>query len=391
MYKVAKNIMAKGGFNLRKWNSNSLKLRKLIAEAENLVLEDNNSELVVSSHADTGEYMVGKLLGVLWDSETDTFLFNVDEVEREANQTPVTKRQLLRITSSIFDPLGFLSPFTVKLKILFQTLCVNNTNWDEPLSGEALQVWNMVSSQLHLLSKVTVPRCYFDLNRNPTEIQVNGLCDASERAYAAVLYIRCTYNADHIDTSLVTSKTRVAPIKKQTIPRLELLGALILARLINSVVPLLGRTGAVYCWTDSMTVLQWIRNKQVYKQYVRNRVDEIHQLTLQCSWRHCPGGVNPADLPSRGTGVSELVKLQLWWKGPEFLTLSEDKWPDASVNELGAQASTEIVKSQPTIFHSLLLTEKSQHAQMDIYKIIEAKNFSVLTSMLRITAYVLFC
>ena len=172
--------MAKGGFNLRKWNSNSLKLRKLIAEAEKLVLEDNNSELVVSAHADTGEYKVGKLLGVLWDSETDTFLFNVYEVEREANQTPVTKRQLLRITASIFDPLGFLSPFTVKLKILFQTLCVNNTKWDEPLSGEALQVWNMVSSQLHLLSKVTVPRCYFDLNHNPTEIQVHGFFDASE-------------------------------------------------------------------------------------------------------------------------------------------------------------------------------------------------------------------
>ena len=104
LYKVAKNIMAKGGFNLRKWNSKSLKLRKLIAEAENLVLEDNNSELVVSAHADTGEYKVGKLLGVLWDSETDTFLFNVDEVEREANQTPVTKRQLLRITA-------FLTPW----------------------------------------------------------------------------------------------------------------------------------------------------------------------------------------------------------------------------------------------------------------------------------------
>ena len=94
--------------------------------------------ITLTAHADTGEYKVGKLLGVLWDSETDTFLFNVDEVERETNQTPVTKRQLLRITASIFDPLGFLSPFTVKLKILFQTLCVINTNWDEPLSGEAL-------------------------------------------------------------------------------------------------------------------------------------------------------------------------------------------------------------------------------------------------------------
>ena len=78
-----------------------------------MVLQDNNSELVVSAHADTGEYKVGNLLGVPWDSETDTFLFNVDELEREVNQTPVTKRQLLCITASIFDPLGLLSPFTV--------------------------------------------------------------------------------------------------------------------------------------------------------------------------------------------------------------------------------------------------------------------------------------
>ena len=191
-------------------NSNYLKLRKLITEADNLVQKDNNSELVVSAHADTGEYKVGKLLGVLWDSKTDTFLFNVDEVEREANQTPVTKRQLLRITASIFDPLGFLSLFTVKLKTLFQILYINNTNWDKPLPGEALQVWNMVSSQLHLLLEITVPRCYFDLSHNPTEVQVHGFYDASERAYAAVLYIRCTYNADHIETRLVTSKARVA-------------------------------------------------------------------------------------------------------------------------------------------------------------------------------------
>ena len=139
----------------------------------------------------------------------------VNELEREANQAPVNKRQLLHIVASIFDPFGFLSHFTVKLKILFQALCINNTNWNEPLSGEYLQVWNMVSSQLHLLSKVTVPRCYFDLNHNPTEVQVHGFCDASEWAYVAVLYNQCIYSANHIDARLVTSKTGVAPIKSK--------------------------------------------------------------------------------------------------------------------------------------------------------------------------------
>ena len=389
LYQVAKKIMAKGGFNLRKWKSNSPQLRKLIAEAENSSIKDDVVELDITSGKDTGEDRVGKLLGVLWDGDTDKFLFKVDELEKEVGQVSITKRQVLRIAASIFDPLGFLGPFTVRLKILFQMLCVNNNNWDEPLVGDALLTWKSIMAQMHLLSNVTVPRCYFDLYQNPTLIQVHGFCDASERAYAAVLYIRCTYSDNCIDTRLVTSKTRVAPIKTQTIPRLELLGALILARLINSVVPLLGRSCEVYCWTDSMTVLQWITNKRIYKQYVQSRVDEIRQMTNQCLWRHCPGAINPADLPSRGTGANELVKSQLWWSGPEFLKSSEDKWPVTYLKELSTQASLEIVKNQPTIFHSLLSTETSRPDQMDICNVIEVRNFSRFNRLLRVTAYVL--
>ena len=174
-----------------------------------MVLEDKNSELVLSAHIDMGECKIGKLLGVLWNDKNK---LNVNELEREANQTPVTKRQLLCIIASIFDP---LSSFTVKLKVLLQTLCINDTNWDESLSKEALQAWNMMSSQLQLLSKVKVTRCYYDLNHIPNEVKVHGFYDTSEWAYAAVLYILCIYDANHVDTRLVTFKARMAPIKKQ--------------------------------------------------------------------------------------------------------------------------------------------------------------------------------
>ena len=110
---------------------------------------------------------------------------------------------------------------------------------------------------------------------SPLDVHLHCFCDASELAYAAVLYVRCDYGNDHIETRLVAAKTRVAPIKQQTIPRLELLGALILARLLRSVIVQLKEVSQVYCWTDSMTVLQWIRNKHVYRQYVQNRIDEI--------------------------------------------------------------------------------------------------------------------
>ena len=139
-------------------------------------------------------------------------------------------------------------------------------------------------------------------------------CNASELAYAAVLYVRCDYGNDHIETRLMTAKTRVAPMKQQTIPRLELLGALILARLLKSIIMQLKEVNRVYCWTDSMTVLQWIRNKHVYRQYVQNRIDEIHQKTEGCQWRHYMGNINPTDLLSRRLTASDLIKTVLWWE-----------------------------------------------------------------------------
>ena len=89
----------------------------------------------------------------------------------------------------------------------------------------------------------------------------------------------------------------------------------------------------VYCWTDSMTVLQWIKNKHVYRQYVQNKIDEIHQKTESCLWQHCLGNINPADLSSRGLTASDLIKVALWWEGPRFLKLSPRKWPDAQLAE----------------------------------------------------------
>ena len=160
---------------------------------------------------------------------------------------------------------------------------------------------------------------------SPLDVHLHCFCDASELAYAAVLYVRCDYGNDHIETRLVAAKTRVAPIKQQTIPRLELLGALILARLLRSVIVQLKEVSQVYCWTDSMTVLQWIRNKK----------------TDGCLWQHCPGNVNPADLPSRGLTASDLIKADLWWEGPRFLKLSPSEWTDAHLAEFSTQAKAE--------------------------------------------------
>ena len=173
--------------------------------------------------------------------------------------------------------MGFLSPFIIRPKILFQVLCTNKIDWDKPLTEDDLASWASMMAELQLLSNCRVKQCYYDIGSEVNEVELHGFCDATEQAYAAVLYLRSVYSDGHANTHLIVSKARVSPTKKQTMPRLELLGALILSRLVNTVSPLIPQIKNIYCWTDSMTVLHWIKNNQCYRQYVQYRVDEIHQ------------------------------------------------------------------------------------------------------------------
>ncbi len=178
------------------------------------------------------------------------------------------------------------------MKMLFQTLCTSSINWDDDLSGKALSSWNSLVHDLKALSDIRVPRCYFSRrdDSSPTH-QIHGFCNASDLAFAAVVYLRTEYNNGEVEVNLVASKTRIAPIKRQTIPRLELLGANTLARLVDSIVKALTsikEIADVILWTDSFTALCWIRNHKLWKSYVQNRVNEIRKLTSEYEWRTLP-------------------------------------------------------------------------------------------------------
>lgn len=166
------------------------------------------------------------------------------------------------------------------MKILFQQLCLIKTTWDGELEGNLLQTWRSLLDDLKCLTKVRIPRCYFQ--SSPVETQIHGFSDASDRAYAAVLYLRSVYEDGRIQVSLVASKSRVAPIKKQTIPRLELLGTVLLARLVNKFTSTVKQLRTIN-WSDSMTALCWIKNERIWKQYVQHRVEEIRSLTSKDS------------------------------------------------------------------------------------------------------------
>ena len=147
------------------------------------------------------------------------------------------------------------------IEVLFQALCTEPMDWDAPLKGNTLKQWNHLMAEARALSQIQIPCCYFSSNSSPTEVQLHGFSDASEQAFAAAVYLRAVYPDGTITTRLVAAKTRVAPIKKESIPRLELLGALILARVANTIVTAMARSVGVVYWVDSMTTLFWIKGE----------------------------------------------------------------------------------------------------------------------------------
>lgn len=174
----------------------------------------------------------------------------------------ITKRFLVSDIAKTFDVLGWFSPSIVIAKILLQRAWEHRIDWDDDVPNTIVEVWIRWRSELKLLSNKHIPRCYMYFPKQPKvkSFELHGFCDASETAYAAVAYIRAISSTGQPLTSLITAKTKVAPIKRLTIPRLELCGALILARMLHYLKSLFKLPlGKVHAWTDSTIVLCWMK------------------------------------------------------------------------------------------------------------------------------------
>ena len=213
--------------------------------------------------------------------------------------------------------------------------------WDEELPPDLARKWQQWCSELPQLHQLSIPRWY--RTQNSHKLKLHVFCDASERAYSAVAYLQGETNDGKMAISLVASKSRVAPLKRMTLPRLELMGAVIGARLGGTLMKLLqiDRTQLRF-WTDSMIVLHWIcSSAQKWKQFVANRVTEIQSLSDPNSWSHCQGKMNPADLPTRGLTVQDLKQSTLCWTGPSVL-MSSDQFEGAKDFVQGEEVNTEL-------------------------------------------------
>ena len=335
LYRASKEIMKIGGFNLRKFcsNSSSLQVQIDVNEATEqhihphaMKTEETYASSVLGSNQSVrdGER---KVLGVLWNLSTDQLVVSLDNIISVAKELEPSKRAIVGLAAKVYDPLGILSPVIIVLKMFLQEMSETRIGWDQLLTGKLLEKWRNICTSLCEANASVVPRCCLvGVEEEAIAYRLCGFCDASPRAFAAVVYLLVeTHSGRHV--RFLASKTRVAPLKPLTIPRLELLSAFLLAWLIHCISQALENELTLsrpQCFTDSMVALYWLLGtEKSWKPFVHNRVEEIRRLILPEHWSHCSGRCNPADLPSRGLTPLQLSQSRLWMDGPEWLKTGE--------------------------------------------------------------------
>ncbi|XP_069967556.1 uncharacterized protein [Bactrocera oleae] len=294
-------VLKHGQLILGKWNSNSTHVLSTITgttvSASELELDNSTT----------------KVLGLYWDPVSDELFFKVSMIDDNSMHT---KRRVLSDVAKLYDPTGVLAPVVVLAKLFIQDLWKAGLPWDAELPAELLNTWLIFRNSLQDISRLRIPR-WLGI-RVGSLVHLHGFCDASSKAYAAVVYVQTIDNNGTSRTVLVSAKSKIAPIKDVTIPRLELCGAHLLTKTLDNVRKALDLQDAQCTyWSDSTIVLCWIRKTpSTFKQYVSNRVAYIQANSDINAWKHIRSESNPADCASRGLSPAHLAEHHLWWTGP---------------------------------------------------------------------------
>lgn len=357
-------LLARGGFPLHKWSSNS----KLVLSQIPSVDKDSQSAVNIKLQ-DTI-----KTLGITWNSDSDNFELNCN---LNHDNNTITKRNVLSTIAKSFDPLGWLTPAIIKLKIFMQKLWLAGLDWDEELTPDLKEEWVTYLDRFTHIENIQFPR-WLGVSNDTIKRELHGFSDASCAAYAGVVYLRVLRNGGNINVYLVLAKSKVAPVKQVSLPRLELCGALLVAKMINHVKTVLKiPDNDIYTWTDSTIVLAWLRKiPNTWTTFVANRTSEILTLTNSNQWHHVSSANNPADLASRGCYPYDLQQSKLWWNGPQFLYKAHEI--EYSLFEI-SQTDLEM-KPTPKILCNVNVTENN-----DAITILT--RFSSLSKLIRVIAY----
>ncbi|XP_039268857.2 uncharacterized protein LOC120343903 [Styela clava] len=285
-------LLEKKGFHLAKWKSSNPEVL---------------SEIPAKDRADSASSVnlepekIDRVLGIKWNIQEDCFGFDVN-----VKSKPATKRGILSVLSSIFDPMGIVAPVILKARILMQQLCRNNYGWDDEISNSENLLWNGWLEDIPGLENIFMQRCFAPSGfGNIVTRQIHHFADGSAVAYGTVSYLRLINEDGKIHVAFLLGKARLAPIKTVSIPRLELTAVkldLFLRRELD-----FEEIESMF-WTDSTSVLLSINNtSRRFPTFVANRLAKIEEGSNALQWRYVPTDLNPADDASRGLSVQSLM------------------------------------------------------------------------------------
>nr|XP_039271502.1 uncharacterized protein LOC120345955 isoform X3 [Styela clava] len=310
LIKNSTSLCAKAGLKLHKFVSNRREVLESIPECDRAssvkTIDLNNDPLPIE-----------RVLGMLWDVNDDVFRYHL-----QLKNQPRTRRGFLSIVSSIFDPMGFLSPVILEGKKILQELCKSKIDWDDPIPENVQPRVNAWIDDLHGIDYLTISRCIKPPNFGVVKVvEMHHFSDACQSGYGQCSYVRLVNENGDSHCTLLMGKSRVAPLKQISIPRMELTAATISARMSRYLREELRYENIKeYFWVDSMVVLGYVNNPvKRFHVFVANRIQQILDVSDVSTWLHVESNQNPSDLASRGISVKKLIADSKWWNGPEFL------------------------------------------------------------------------
>ncbi|XP_062711767.1 uncharacterized protein LOC134289632 [Aedes albopictus] len=358
-------VHARGGFCIRNWHSNSDALLKRVGEPS------AEQSKAISIDSENG---AERVLGLLWLPKEDIIAFSSNP---QLHDIAPTKRNILRCVMSLFDSQGILSHITIQGRMIIQDTWRNQTQWDDEVAEAIRLRWFRWIKLFEEVGQMRLQRSYFPgyTAAEVGSVELHVFTDASEEAFACAAYFRATIMGK-VHVMLVMAKAKIAPLKSLSVPRLELMGALLGARLAKAVKEYHTLSIARrVMWTDSQTTLAWVRSQyRHYRPFVAFRVGEILSKTEATEWRYVPTQHNPADDATKWDKGHSIDVTSRWFRGPEFLHRPEIEWPE--------QRSTQSWETDEELRPSMVHRENLDE---NVYQI---GKFSKWERLLRVVAYV---
>ena len=358
----AKYILGEASMKIHKISTNSELVKEGLL-AEELNRDDDGIELRDSLAMEEMLSVEDKTaLGMQWKPSPDTFTFR--GFASLCDNGKVTKRTISSKSGQVWDPLGLLAPFLIRSKIILRQCWIDENGWDDDVTPEVAAGWQLWLLELKELDALSIPRPIV-LDMEIVDMEIIAFSDASQKAYCSAVYLRVSYRSGLVDANLLIAKTRVAPSKVLSLPRLELLGIVTNCRLVKFVREHLdrGELKATF-FTDSKTCLQWVRKcSSSWKCFVANKVAEIHRLSQVEDHYWVSGLDNPSDRGTRGIAVKQLESEALWFKGPPWLILSRENWPKEDF--VGGIDEVVMAEKAPITLTSVEVGEESIFEQID--------------------------